>query len=150
DDIGRLGLLLLAWLRVEGQVRSPLVPAAAACLAAERTLRTGEVARTEPATISVVGAGRPLADWISHTLRSISETLASTPGIAPRSGDGPQLPRRLLAADAFSNPEYVRFAFKVTLAVMLCYVVTRLADWPGIATCIVTSYFVALGTTGET
>src|SRR5215468_8648321 len=48
DDVGRLGLLLLAWLRVEGQVRYPLVTAAAVCLAGERALRTGEAARTEP------------------------------------------------------------------------------------------------------
>jgi multidrug resistance protein MdtO len=149
DDIGRLGLLLLAWLRVEGQVRFPLVPAAAVCLAAERALRTGEAPRTEPANITVAGAARPLAGWISHTLRSISETVASSPGTAPPKG-GDALPRRLLATDAFRNPEYVRFALKVTLAVMFCYLVMRLADWPGIGTCVVTCFFVALGTTGET
>ncbi len=31
DEIGRLGLLLLAWFRVAGDARNPLVPAAGAC-----------------------------------------------------------------------------------------------------------------------
>ena len=31
DEIGRLGLLLLAWFRVAGDARNPLVPAAVAC-----------------------------------------------------------------------------------------------------------------------
>ena len=39
DDIGRLGLLLLAWLRVAGDARNPLVPTAGACRRAERALR---------------------------------------------------------------------------------------------------------------
>ena len=41
DDIARLGLLLLAWLRVEGNARNPLVPAAGACREAERALQDG-------------------------------------------------------------------------------------------------------------
>src|SRR5262249_2299526 len=36
------------------------------------------------------------------------------------------------------------------LAVMICYVAMNLADWPGIGTCIPTTFFVALGTVGET
>ena len=35
DEIGRLGLLLLAWFRVAGDARNPLVSAAGACRAAE-------------------------------------------------------------------------------------------------------------------
>src|ERR1700756_1244783 len=38
DHIGRLGLLLLAWLRVEGDHRQPLVPAVGACRRAEQAL----------------------------------------------------------------------------------------------------------------
>ena len=39
DEIGRLGLLLLAWFRVAGDVRKPLLPAAVACRVAERALQ---------------------------------------------------------------------------------------------------------------
>src|SRR5438477_623794 len=38
DHIGRLGLLLLAWLRVEGDNRQRLVPAASACRRAEQAV----------------------------------------------------------------------------------------------------------------
>src|SRR5262249_28524840 len=58
--------------------------------------------------------------------------------------------RRLLAADTFSNPDYVRFALKLTMAVMTCYFIESLADWPGIGTCVPTCFMVALGTVGET
>jgi len=34
--------------------------------------------------------------------------------------------------------------------VMICYFVMSMTDWPGIHTCIITSFFVALGTVGDT
>src|SRR5262249_28104925 len=131
-DISRLGLLLLAWLRVEDD-RNSLIPAAGFCRQAERTIEDGEAPGAEPVAITATGAARPLAGAITRTLRAIYETLAATPGRAsPKDSAAAGSPHRLLAPDAFTNVDYVRFALKVTMAVMICYFVMDMTDWPGI------------------
>jgi multidrug resistance protein MdtO len=52
--------------------------------------------------------------------------------------------------DAFSNPDYVRYALKTTAAAMFCYVLYQMLDWPKIHTCMITCYIVSLGTAAET
>jgi multidrug resistance protein MdtO len=72
-------------------------------------------------------------------------------GTAPAKARKPaRSPQWLLAHDAFSNPEHVRFALKLTLAVMTCYFIEDLVNWSSIGTCIPTCFVVALGTIGET
>ncbi len=58
--------------------------------------------------------------------------------------------RRLFVPDAFSNKDHVRFALKVSLAAMTCYVIYMGVDWPGIRTAFITCCFVALESTGAT
>jgi multidrug resistance protein MdtO len=53
-------------------------------------------------------------------------------------------------ADAFTNPDYIRYALKTTAAAMFCYFLYSLLDWPGIHTAFLTCYIVSLGTTAET
>jgi multidrug resistance protein MdtO len=61
-----------------------------------------------------------------------------------------QKPRQLFVPDALSNPAHWQFALKTTLAIMIVYSVYTMLDWPGLLTSIVTVFFVALGSVGET
>src|SRR6266403_5536878 len=59
-------------------------------------------------------------------------------------------PGRLFVPDAFTNPDYVRYALKGALAVMICYTLQSAVDWPGIRTCLITCLIVGLGSEGAT
>src|SRR3954469_2103549 len=58
--------------------------------------------------------------------------------------------RRLLVADALTNPAHVHFALKVTFAAMFCYIVYEAIDWTGIHTAFITCTFIALESTEAT
>jgi multidrug resistance protein MdtO len=58
--------------------------------------------------------------------------------------------RPMVVSDALSNPAHWQFALKTALAVMIVYAVYSMLDWPGLRTSIVTCFFVALGSLGET
>jgi multidrug resistance protein MdtO len=61
-----------------------------------------------------------------------------------------QKPRQVFVPDALSNPAHWQFALKTTVAIMIVYSVYTMLDWPGLLTSIVTVFFVALGSVGET
>ncbi|GAA4501306.1 FUSC family protein [Gluconacetobacter tumulicola] len=74
----------------------------------------------------------------------------TTPDPTPGRQDAPAKKKGgFFAPDAFTNPVHVRFAVKGTAAVMTSYLLFRLIDWPGIHTCIITCFIVALPTMGE-
>ena len=56
---------------------------------------------------------------------------------------------RIFVSDAFSNPEYLRFALAGTAASMLCYVIYVALDWPGISTAVTTCALTALSNIGS-
>ncbi|MBV8399932.1 MAG: FUSC family protein, partial [Acetobacteraceae bacterium] len=140
-EIERLLLLLLAIRRV-GADGDRLIPVAHFCRETAQALEAGASALPEAPEIALTGAAQPLGHQITLALQAIRKPPS------PVHPDG-QEPRRLLVPDAFTNPEYIRFALKVTLAVMLAYFTMDMLDWPGIHTIIITCFFVALGTVGE-
>lgn len=52
--------------------------------------------------------------------------------------------------DTFSNPAYGQFALKSLLAVLITYTIYTAGGWFEIHTAMITCFYVALGTTGET
>ena len=91
-----------------------------------------------PAVIAVRSTLSSLLSAISHPVTAVGKTEAFHP------------PRGLFVADAFSNPANWQFALKTTMAVMISYAIYSLLDWPGMRTAIVTCFFVALSSLGET
>ncbi|MCX5477992.1 FUSC family protein [Kaistia geumhonensis] len=130
-------LLLVAALPREagGAIRESL---AARCRAAADAIRSG--GRPDPAPPLAEGDG--VARMIEASLDGFAR---DDGGTAAR-----PLAPPFLAPDAFTNPDYQRYALKTAAAAMTCYLIYSLLDWPGISTAMVTCFVAALGTTAET
>jgi multidrug resistance protein MdtO len=57
--------------------------------------------------------------------------------------------KHIFVADAISNPAYVQFALRGTLAAMVCYITYTALDWPGLSTSVLTCFITALSTIGS-
>jgi multidrug resistance protein MdtO len=141
----QLALALLAW-PAEDRGRA-LHPLAAGLEAAANSLRGGATTTQVPAVpATTTPMAQPLASEVAHSVVAIVRALTNAPALTPKAA---KAVRHLISAEAVRDPETVRFAFKVTLAVMLSYAAESLLDWPAIHTCVVTCFFVSLGTVGE-
>jgi multidrug resistance protein MdtO len=89
---------------------------------------------------------RPLTPPALEEMRDALAALPASERVAPVSGSVTKEP--LLVRDAFSNPNYMRFAFKTWLATLLCYVFYNAMDWPGIHTVMLTCVIIALPSLG--
>jgi multidrug resistance protein MdtO len=123
--------------------------------ACRQVIESGAAAATQdppPPPAQLVGASgepSPAVIGVRSALSALWDTLVRP--VAP--ADNTQAhrpPRRLFVADAFSNPAHWQFALKTTMAVMISYAIYSLVAWPGMRTAIVTCFFVALSSLGET
>jgi uncharacterized membrane protein YccC len=100
-----------------------------------RALLWGEVFIVFPVVVTVI----------------VNQIMLPEKALSPHGKEGSEKPRLgLFYADAFTNPNYFRFALKVTLAAMSCYVLYMSVDWPGIHTAFITCIFIALESTAAT
>jgi multidrug resistance protein MdtO len=116
------------------------------CEALDESVMTREpyryVATDTPASRAAADA-IPAAAEIQRALRAFSDFVAS--GAA--SGK-PAAAEPMIAADAWTNPAYVRFSLKTLLAVLVCYVLYNASDWQGVHTIMLTCLIVALPSLG--
>jgi multidrug resistance protein MdtO len=89
-------------------------------------------------------------------LREMETTVSLIPVVFSSAGSTNDLglspsddkPPTLLAPDAFSNLDHVKFGLKGGLAASLCYIVYNAISWPGISTAVTTCLLTALTTVG--
>lgn len=91
----------------------------------------------------------PVIVELEHALDLIQQALGPE-AMAAEAASSSTEPGGLFVPDAFTNPEYVHYALKGTLAVMVCYVLQSAVNWPGIRTCIITCLIVGLTSEGAT
>ena len=94
--------------------------------------------------------GVPLLREMENTIALIPQAFAGSRSIDEYQVSSDEVPTfRLIAADAFVNPEHVRFALKGCLAVAACYVVYNSIDWPGMSVPVMlTCFLTAVSTIG--
>ncbi|MHA6729279.1 FUSC family protein [Devosia sp. A369] len=84
----------------------------------------------------------PLADPVKRLAGLWAGTISATAAAEPKPP--------LLAPDAFTNPVYLQFALKALLAVLITYLIYTAWDWFEVHTAMITCFYVALGSAGET
>ena len=96
----------------------------------------------------------PLLREMENTVALIPQVFAGSPFIDEYQTPSEAMPGpKLIAADAFVNPEHLRFALKGCFAASACYFIYNSIDWPGMGvpvmlTCFLTA-FSTIGTSRQ-
>ncbi len=90
------------------------------------------------------------ASATAAALASLSRSLEVLDGKREPLADDRPAAAPFFLPDAFTNPDYTRYALKTTAAAVIAYLIYTAIDWQDIHTAMITCYVVALGTTAET
>src|SRR5499433_1211715 len=133
----------------EGDTRARLERMAAECAHAARALTHPSAVRLdEPRVVDPLPAPHAGAIPALEAMeRALGEIALAMRG-AHQPGPEPAKTTSLLVPDAFSNPEYVRFAVRGGLACLICDFVLVGFNYPGIYTSVITCFVVSLSTIG--
>ncbi len=159
-EVDRLGLLVLAWHRVATEPPgATLAHAAKTCRAAARALRKNTAFQEQPSDAAPgCGSGDskpppavlPLGAELADVLGEIRRILGNEPAEKQSKPKAKKESGGFFVADAWTNPDYVHFALKLTLCAAISYGVESLTGWSGIGTCLITVFVVSFESTGET
>jgi len=122
--------------------------------AAVASIRSDLMSRRIPGSIQVNTEDEPhrvpLLREMENTVALIPQAFAGSRSIDEYQAPSEEPPRpKLFTADAFVNPDHLRFALKGCLAVSACYVIYNSIDWPGMGVPVMlTCFLTALSTIG--
>jgi multidrug resistance protein MdtO len=139
---------------LSGDTRERLERVAVACASMARALvspsmpQADELNRVDPPLASRA-ATVPALTAMEHALREIAIAMPGRASTDVRPLVAAPAPKAsLLLPDAFSNPEYVRFAVRGGLACFICDLLFVGFNYPGIYTSVITAFVVSLSTVG--
>ena len=122
--------------------------------AAVASIRGDLIDRRVPGAIQVNAEDEahrmPLLREMENIVALIPQAFAGSRSIDEYQSPAQEMPRpKLIAADAFVNPEHFKFALRGCLAVSACYVIYKSIDWPGMGVPVMlTCFLTAVSTIG--
>jgi multidrug resistance protein MdtO len=92
----------------------------------------------------------PLLREMENTVALIPQAFAGSRSIDEYQASSQEMPRlKLIAGDAFVNPEHFKFALRGCFAASACYVIYNAIDWPGMGVPVMlTCFLTAVSTIG--
>jgi multidrug resistance protein MdtO len=118
------------------------------------SIRSDLILRRMPASIQMRTEEEPhrvpLLREMENTVTLIPQAFAGSQVIDEYGASSDEAPKaKLIAADAFVNPEHFRFALRGCFAVSACYVIYNSIDWPGMGVPVMlTCFLTAVSTIG--